>query len=159
MQCPGVNTTLPLACTHWTSTGPEPVCDGDWEVSGLQRGGVTWDGVGWGWGERWVGGEVGKLGSGRLGGKKRGGSEEKWGSGLLGSRVVVLCTSVGIVLLDIRQAILHAVNLLHHSVCGLQQRLQHLRPGSAPLCPPALHESIGEGGRDKLGGGIRRGGG
>ena len=41
--------------------------------------------------------------------------------------------------LDVGEAVLHRVNLLHHSVRGLQQRLQHLRPRRAPLIPPATN--------------------
>lgn len=42
-------------------------------------------------------------------------------------------TCVCIVLLDVSEAILHAINLLDDTVSGAQQGLQKLRPGSAPL--------------------------
>lgn len=69
--------------------------------------------------------------------------------------------SVGIVLLNIRQPILHTVNLLHHTVTGSQQGLKHLRPCDTPLATLACGDaqrcgSISGGVRPSVGQAARR---
>jgi len=56
-------------------------------------------------------------------------------SGVLGR--LLQGPGVGVVLLDVREAVLHTVDRLHHPVGGLQQPLQDLRPGGSPLSAPA----------------------